>query len=75
MYPMICGKIIIFFVKLQKNYSGTIFCFQLSCDLNPAPVSSGQGFDYDLIARRAAANIQLARSVDEATTASRFKFD
>ena len=52
-----------------------IFLFKLSCDLNPAPVSSGQGFDYDQIARRAAANIQLARAVDEATAASGFKFD
>jgi hypothetical protein len=43
--------------------------------LNPAPVSSGQGFDYDLIARRAEQNIRLAKAVDEATAASGFKFD
>ena len=48
--------------------------FQLSCDLNPAPVSSGNGFDYDAIAKRAAANIELAKSVDEVPTISGHRF-
>ena len=34
---------------------------QLSCDLNPAPVPEGNGFDYAEIARRAAANMAMAK--------------
>jgi hypothetical protein len=37
--------------------------FQLSCDLNPAPVSSGNGFDYDLIARWKSYKTFLAMSL------------
>ena len=34
---------------------------QLSCDLNPSPVTSGQGFDYSLIRSRAEQNLELAK--------------
>jgi hypothetical protein len=39
----------------------TYIIFQLSCDLNPNPVTEGHGFDYSEIARRAAANMALAK--------------
>ena len=39
----------------------TIWSLQLSCDLNPTPIQEGNGFDYAEIARRAAANMALAR--------------
>ena len=35
---------------------------QLSCDLNPSPVASGEGFDYALIRSRAEENMELAKS-------------
>ena len=37
--------------------------FKLSCDLNPAPVTSGQGFDYSLIRSRAEKNLELGKPV------------
>ena len=41
------------------------FSFQLSCDLNPSPVRSGQGFDYATIRSRAEHNMELAKAADQ----------
>ena len=41
------------------------FAFQLSCDLNPSPVTSGQGFDYATIRSRAEQNMMLSKAADQ----------
>ncbi|TRY70142.1 hypothetical protein TCAL_10013 [Tigriopus californicus] len=38
---------------------------QLSCDLNPRPVSSGDGFDYSKIRKRVKQNMELAKNIPE----------
>ena len=39
-----------------------IFCFQLACDLNPTPITEGNGFDYNQIMQRAARNIEESKT-------------
>ena len=41
---------------------GDSVLLQLSCDLNPQPVTLGQGFDYSVIRSRAEQNLELAKS-------------
>ena len=48
-------------IELQLTLELIITISQLSCDLNPTPIQEGNGFDYSEIARRAAANLALAR--------------
>ncbi len=42
-----------------------VVLFQLSCDLNPNPVTAGGGFDYAQIRSRAEANMALSKQADQ----------
>lgn len=49
---------------MTQNVSSSV-PFQLSCDLNPRPVSSGDGFDYSKIRKRVKQNMELAKNIPE----------